>query len=171
MKTKEAVCWKEMTTTTNAAVALEIRQEWMSLILDGSKTVEVRQYPLPPDLLHQKVYLLQSPSPSNAATNKSQVPDKVELVEQDSLSLVGWCRFDSVRQYTSQQAFREDQSLHRIPDDHPLGWPITTHEPEKSTLPLYGWHIASLGTDVPDSIQKSSLHRRFRSLFEIQESL
>lgn len=41
--------------------ALEVQASWCKKLLDGSKTIETRAYPLPPDVLHEKILLIESP--------------------------------------------------------------------------------------------------------------
>ena len=99
---------------------LNVQQPWARLLLDGTKTVEVRTYPL-------KSYKMEMLHLIETGGRKAS-PDFRTCT-------IGQIQFESDFQYTSLEVFRDDERRHCIPRGSPFDW-----RPDV-TPKLYGWIV------------------------------
>ena len=106
---------------------LNIQWPWSSLILNGSKTVETRNYPLPKSYIHQDLFLVETPGPSKA----DGAPARARII--------GIVRFGEPFQYSSYSNWLKDKNRHKVSErdtqyiftgvTEKWGWPIEKIEP------------------------------------------
>ncbi|KAL7580057.1 hypothetical protein ACA910_005042 [Epithemia clementina (nom. ined.)] len=158
---------------SDSQFALEIQKPWVDLIVAGSKTIEVRQYPLPAALINKKLWILQSPSNSkqgvsslgnvlqlNGISNHDNQGDSARPV------IVGWMVISAVKEYTSKDSFQKDQNKHYVANDCVYSW--SSSVTEEQGIPVFGWCIERVGVEeLPDRCCVAVLIRRKRSLFEL----
>jgi predicted transcriptional regulator len=82
---------------------LHIREPWSQLILNGSKTVETRSYPLPKKHLGQFLAIIETTG----------------VKSSKRAAIVGLVRFDSCHRYSSKRQWESEKSLHRVSPDDP----------------------------------------------------
>lgn len=112
-------------------VALEVQSPWAGRILDGTKTIETRRYPLPEALLGRAVWILES---LEGDTGVSGLPDSVPLQRTaGGPVVVGKVVFGSCDLYDSPEAFAQDEEHHLVGKDSPYNW--------SEDAPLYGWTV------------------------------
>ena len=99
---------------------LNVQQPWARLLLDGTKTVEVRTYPLRSYKM-EMLHLIET-------GGRKASPDFKTCT-------IGQIRFESDFQYTSLEAFHEDERRHCIPRGSQFDW-----QPDV-TPQLYGWIV------------------------------
>ncbi len=149
---------------------LEMQHPWSRALLDGSKTIELRQYELPSPLLGRKIYIIETPvgidGVSGIAGNCFQantcIPnddDFDESTPNQEPRIIGWGIFSTVKQYTSPQDFCRDEHHHLVPSNSSYGWQ------NSGTNILYGWVVREYGRLSRNEF--SSGLRRFRSLFQL----
>ena len=118
--------------TNNATFALEMQQPWAKHLLEGRKTIEVRAYPLPPELIGTRIWILESQQGKDGV---SGLGDRIELgyTPTAAAKIVGWCCFSSVKTYTQQADFEADETHHLVSSDSGYTWK------QGKTQELYGW--------------------------------
>ena len=153
-------------------VGLEAFASGLAPIIAGKKTMSVRPYPFPPELIGKPILVLATPdSPEGGA--KNIMPDRVEENEPGApFQVVGVVVFSGgSTAYESRAAFDADAHRHgmvpgtklhaKYAGDGP-GWP--------GPLPAYGWAIQSVTalSSVPTSTP--AVRRRFQgsTLFNIE---
>ena len=139
-----------------ASVALEVQPPYGQLIADKIKSIETRRYNLPPELLHQPMYLLQS---TKGIEGVSALLDEIDE-NSDNLVILGEIIVDEVFQYTSMVQYNEDRHLHCVPIDSNYNY--------VEGCELYGWRIGSL-VKYEKEIRNPKLKRLMRSLFTVLE--
>lgn len=117
-----------------AHYALECKAVWAARLLNGSKTIEVRSWPLPIDLTNTPIALVATEGPEGQAT----LGDDVVAGQADG-HVVGEVVFAAVKRYESAEAFWGDEAQHGVPRGSVYGWADTT-------TVLYGWCV---GRSVP----------------------
>jgi hypothetical protein len=85
-------------------------------ILDRTKTIETRTYPLPDQYKGKGLYLVETPGPS----------------ETFRARIVGVVRFSGSFRYHSREAFYADYKRHLVNEDSPYAW---------RNKPRWGWVI------------------------------
>ena len=90
--------------------ALEVQAPFSRYILDGSKSIETRSYPLPDDLLGQSIMLCES---TPGIDSVSSVKDVVSAGQADLL-MIGEIIVSACTEYTSQESFDKDRTLHLV---------------------------------------------------------
>lgn len=133
--------------------ALEMQQPWAKYLLEGRKTIETRAYDLPSALLGRKILILES---KPGEDGMSMLGDKIRLNESPC-EVVGWCKFSTVKSYSTASAFQADEHLHLVSPQSGYRW--------REDRPLYGWVVQSCGK-VVTSREHYIAVRRLRSLFE-----
>lgn len=110
---------------------LECKAEWCEKILSGQKSLEVRRYPLPPELSGQRVLLL-------ASTGAEGVPTFGDSIAagQTGGTVVGWVLFDGAVEYSSAAAFAADAAAHCVP-------PTSPYAAQEGGPTLYGWKVVA----------------------------
>ena len=153
---------------------LEMQYPWSRALLDGSKSIELRQYDLPSPLLGRKVYIIETPAGidgvSGITGNRFQpstcIPNDDNFDENTSNReprIVGWGIFSTVKQYTSPHDFCSDEHLHLVPIHSSYGWQ------NGDTNILYGWVVSEYGRLSRNEF--STGLRRFRSLFQLTRTI
>ena len=156
--------------------ALEVQQPWSELILSGSKTIEVRTYPLPPDLVRQKLWILQSPS--NSKEGVSSLGNVIETAsidtstldqdfEENRPKLVGWMIISSVKVYRNAESFHNEEKMHLVPKESVHSW--WSASTQTQPVVVHGWCIDHVVVQGLSNLHCTTLVRRKRSLFEIRE--
>lgn len=90
------------------------------LILDGTKSIETRTYPIPSEYIGQEMAIIETPGRNGGF--KSRV--------------VGIVRFGKSFPYKSEKDFYKDSQRHQVTKDSPWKW-----EPLK---PKWGWPILAV---------------------------
>ena len=92
---------------------------WAELVLQGSKSIETREYPLLDYFLNVPVFILEENGNGDA-----------------TYKVVGSVIFESSQRYTSEKDFADDSALTCVQAEHPrFGW--------KASTPKYGWKIGA----------------------------
>jgi hypothetical protein len=159
---------------------LELQIPYAQYLLDGTKSIETRRYPLPHALLSKRIDVLES---RKGVDGVSSIPDRVLLmprtsVDDDALPSTattmlhrkGWCTFTHCFRYTTREQFEADAHKHLVDAASGYGW--------NDARPMYGWVVGSYGLyDNNDDKEKKEddgveyiAERRMRSLFEIMEN-
>jgi len=98
---------------------LNVQKPWARALLEGTKTVEVRTYPLGKKGFEIGVdYCV------------TETCGKADLARE-----VGTVRFKEEFEYANLDAFRNDEHRHCIPEGSPYDWQLAT------TPKLYGWVV------------------------------
>jgi hypothetical protein len=140
------------------AFALEIQSPWAEALMNGTKTIETRAYDLPPALLGQKIWILQSPVGTDQVSSLS---NDIRL-DSSHAKMIGWCIFDQVKHYTTKERFESDASAHLVPPNSGYAWN------EDTTKVIYGWIVTSFGqSDETEQRRYVRASRRLRSLFQL----
>lgn len=145
--------------------ALEVQEPWSRKILDGSKSIETRQYDLPSGLLGRRLYLLETPS---GTTGKSNLEDYTVLSSRATKGnrvarIIGWIQISSVVKYTNSKQFYNDEALHLVGPTSGYGWETGT------TKTIYGWKVEER-CEADDTDLFFAASRRKRSIFELHPS-
>ena len=140
---------------SDRSFALEMQEPWAGRLLSGKKTIEVRAYALPADLIGRRIYILQS---AQGSTATSALGNQVNLHEDHQVKLVGWCIFSEVKEYTTEPAFNADSAEHLVSRGGIFCW-------KEDTERLYGWQVEQAGTIVSEDSRVAI--RRLRSIFEL----
>jgi hypothetical protein len=143
---------------------LEMQQPYSDLLVDGSKSIESRSYPLPEALLDTKIEILQSEKGQDGV---SSVPNRVALHNSSDnsssplLKRIGWVTFSKCIQYTSCEEFEADREKHLV---HPNSGYCWNYE-----RPMFGWVVKSYyKREIVNGENVDTVAiRRMRSLFEI----
>jgi hypothetical protein len=107
---------------------LFVQRPFASSLVHGTKIVETRSYRLPPHLLGQTVYIIETPRRGQRRSG-------------DRGMIVGTVRFEKCFQYVSREHWLSDQHRHLVLDADPLyGW--------RHDRPKFGWVVAYLGNEV-----------------------
>ena len=164
-----------------ATLGLEMQHPWSRHLLEGRKTIEVRNYELPPALMGRKLYIIESPPGKDGV---SALGDRIEFAHNregggGGPRIVGWCRFDSIQTYTCQEDFEADEDRHLVSPNSGYAWQAGI------TAMLYGWVVQECHCFFPTADDKHSTNdngspmdtkeatqfrlaeRRKRSLFEL----
>ena len=158
----------------DASVGLEMQAPFAGYILDGTKKIETRAYPLPPSLLSTpdnevKIDILESQKGQDGV---SSIPNSVSLRTSNNnndtgplLRRKGWCTFKQSIQYTSCEQFEADVDKHLVDSSSGYGW--------SDNRPMYGWVVGSYGLYSQDDVSNDkyiTAERRMRSLFELNKT-
>ena len=147
---------------------LELQDPWAGTVVDGKKSIETRSYALPPSLIGKKITIIQS---SSGQAGVSSLGNRINLSRAQKAEgnrIIGWCIFSSVKLYTTEDEFREEENLHLVTPDSGYGWK------DDATKNVYGWIVekccrydeSSSGANVYDTGV-----RRFRSLFQLSREI
>jgi len=124
--------------------ALEMQEPWANYLLTRRKTIETRAYNLPLVLLGRSIDVLQTPQ---GAAKVSSLGNEIEVLSSRSStwskeipSLIGWCRFISVKEYRTREDFIADEQYHLVSSDNPYGWKKGTKDQV-----IYGWVVGECG--------------------------
>ena len=151
---------------TMGTFGLEMQTPWARMILDGYKTIEIRSYDLPKDLIQKKIFILESKT-GERGSGISAIDDMSRLDDPENFKIdcIGWCCFDCIIQYKCRSQFEADKQFHCVDQDSIFGW---KDDQEKI---MYGWKVGSYCYLNKDDMCKKKWTvaiRRMRSLFELQ---
>lgn len=149
--------------------ALECKAHWAARLLDGSKTVEVRGYALPEELLGVPIALVATEGPEGRAT----LGDVVVAGKRDGhvvcaymrdtsatrLCKVGHVVFAAIKRYESAESFASDQARHGVAPGSVYGW-------QPGTTELFGWCVGSRTPCAPTPLP--AMRRMVRSLYVLE---
>lgn len=142
-------CWE------TGRFALEMQAPWSRHLLEGSKTIETRSYPLPAGLVGRPIEIIES-QPGQAGM--SSVGDSVEPGAL-GLSVVGCVTFSSSDAYETREAWVADRDRHLVPPSSgAYGW--------KGPGSVHGWVVGEM-KPYGKARPVRRMTRRFRSLFEV----
>lgn len=105
-----------------ALTGINIQYPISQLILNGSKVIETRTYPIPPGYLGQDLVMIETPGPKGNFKARA----------------VAIIRFGSCHKYRTKKAFYADQPRHRVDPDSPWAW--------QSNKGKWGWKIDMVKT-------------------------
>lgn len=135
-------------------VGLEVQQPWAKLLLEGAKSIETRNYPLPPSLLGRPIALIRT---EQGASGVSGLPNVVPAAHPD-VAVVGTVVFGECVEYTSRKQWDADAKRHCVPSDD------AAYAFVEGDSPKFGWVVQRCeAADKPRPIP--TLRRRVRSLF------
>ncbi|KAG7357268.1 FTO catalytic domain containing protein [Nitzschia inconspicua] len=179
--------WKHAVSTEwggweEGTFGLELQEPWAGAVVDGSKSIETRLYPLPPALLGKRIYVLESKSGAAGVSNLGNFIDigshQLETADGESavdsgshVDIIGWLTVSSIKKYNHRIEFEQDESKHLVTSDSGYGW-------KDDGTPIYGWvlgdyHRYDCEHRKNDDAQQPSFSsgvRRFRSLFELSQN-
>ena len=163
-----------------AVLGLEMQFPWSKHLVEGRKTIEVRSYPLPPELLGRKVYILESQQGKDGVSAlgdhiqlKSSISSNNKNLDTDSsmCEIRGWCTFGSIKSYTCPDEFRADEVHHLVSSCSGYAWK------EGTTKVLHGWVVKEcqaldgVTESLEDVMQYGSAVRRKRSIFQLYKKV
>ena len=98
-------------------IILILQKHWCEKILDGSKTIECRRYPL--DITKgEKIFLVATHGKDGVSSLDDQVDAGSNLG-----TILGWVEFDSeCIEYDTREGFIADEQRHCVPKDSVYGW-------------------------------------------------
>lgn len=151
-----------------AVFGLEMQHPWSQHLLQGRKTIEVRNYELPTALIGKHIYIIESRPGRDGV---SALGDRIEFPAASSSGdssphIAGWCIFDSVQSYTSESAFEADEKQHLVSPTSGYAW-------QSGTTILYGWIVKEyhIHSEIDSSANETTpfrvAERRKRSIFEL----
>ena len=103
---------------------LNIQWPWSQLILDQTKTIETRGYPIPLKYIGIPLAVIETPGPNGKANGVVKA------------RIAGIVIFESCFQYRTKAEWAKDQPLHKVAADHPQ----FRFEAGK---PKWGWRVKS----------------------------
>ena len=138
---------------------LELQSPWAEAILDGTKSIETRLYPLPTGLVGKRIMIIKTPS---GIAGKSDMGNRV-VFGSSSAKLIGWCIFSGCQKYTTKESFEKDESKHLVTPESGYGWK------EGVTRAVFGWVVDKYGSSDPKAAGFNLGIRRMRSIFELKD--
>lgn len=97
--------------------AINIRQPWAKLILEKTKTIETRTYPIPKKYLDKDLLVIETPGDLKTPA-----------------TIVGIVRFSKSFKYESESEFKKDFSKHRVAEGSEFYW--------SSAKQKWGWIVS-----------------------------
>lgn len=135
---------------------LEVQQPWAELLLAGRKSIETRDYPLPPHLLDVPLAVVQS-AVGGLATHGLA-----------SGHIVGTVAFSVCKEYTSRELWAADSAQHCVPADAPataFGWDQDAFDAGKRK---YWWGVSRVHAITPAApVALTESDRVVRSIFRL----
>lgn len=114
---------------------LNVQAPWARLLLDGSKTIETRTYPLPLKHVGHDMWLIETPG----------------RIGKFKARVIGTIRFSSFKQYKSSREFNSDIDLHLVrPTDPDFAW--------SAEIPKFGWIVETVKIISPFEAPSSRGH-------------
>jgi hypothetical protein len=139
--------------------ALEVQTPWSRRLLDGSKTIETRAYPLLPAVLEQPVLLIESPEGGGLAAHGLGAGRAVGIVV-----------YGGSRRYATRQEWAADAGRHGVDPAAPpeaFGW---REEGGKKEEEKWGWEVVSVDAWPAERCRAFPLReeqRLHRSIFRL----
>lgn len=151
--------------TDSISFGLEMQRPWSQHLMEGRKTIEVRGYTLPEQLLDEKIFIMET---QEGTAGKSALQNSIDLTSQSKdnipCEIIGWCRFSSIKEYTTQTAFETDAEKHLVTPNSGYAWK------EEVTQILYGWVVQEVNKTVVGRNQFTTAIRQKRSLFQLHHN-
>ena len=148
-------------TLGDGEVYLEVQAPYSKMILEGRKSIETRDYPLPSCLQGSKIYIFES-TPTNSTSSSLGTVDEISA----GLLIRGVCSFESSFIYESWQQWNDDRDKHCVPTD-------SKFEPTAEALtlkPKYGW-IVQFRELFENTRETPVLKRIHRSFFHAEKTI
>ena len=138
----------------------DVRYPWTEQLMNGKKTIETREYPLPSRYLHQTLALYET----HVEVKDDQVEDdQVEEDHQRDDCCVGLIQFCSCKEYTSKEQWSKDSDKHGVPFDatpEEFGW--------VDGIQKYGWKVSYVEKTKKKKLPQR-FERHFRSFFTVHQ--
>jgi hypothetical protein len=100
---------------------INIQAPWSLLLIDGTKSVETRSYPLPKKYEGIELALIETPGKNGKFKSR----------------IIGTIIFSHSFKYPDENAWKQDYNRHLVEYNHDLyGW--------KENKPKYGWVVSSI---------------------------
>lgn len=114
-----------MEALSNRLFGLEMQQPFAEMVIAGTKTVETRSYPLPSSLLYKHICLIESmPGKDGISDLKDFAYNRTCEEEGESHPrILGTIAFSECFEYESEEQWRQDSEVHRVPVDTYYDWP------------------------------------------------
>ena len=142
------------------AALFDVRYPWTEQLMNGKKTIETREYPLPSRYLHQTLALYET----HVEVKDDQVEDdQVEEDHQRDDCCVGLIQFCSCKEYTSKEQWSKDSDKHGVPFDatpEEFGW--------VDGIQKYGWKVSYVEKTKKKKLPQR-FERHFRSFFTVHQ--
>ena len=154
--------------STDHIFGLELQYPWAGLVVDGKKSIETRSYALPPSLIGKKIMIIESRSGQAGVSSLANCISLSHTENEGGNKIIGWCVFSSIKQYTTEKAFRAEENQHLVSQDSGYGWK------EGVTKTIHGWVVEERYRYNQLSSSASIYDvavRRFRSLFQLHRRL
>ena len=143
--------------SVDISFGLEMQHPWSRHLLEGRKTIEVRNYTLPEPMIGQAIYIMET---QQGTDNKSSLCDEIHLSCEPRCQIIGRCTFADIKEYKSKKEFETDQARHLVSPTSGYAWK------EGTTKILYGWIVQEVHMDSSTK-QFVKAVRRKRSLFQL----
>jgi hypothetical protein len=104
---------------TRILPGINIQYPISQLIVNGSKIIETRTYPLPTKYLGKDLFLFETPGPDGHFRAR----------------VIAIIRFSNSFKYASKKKFYEDSKRHLVNEDSPWSW---------KEKPKWGWKVESV---------------------------
>ncbi len=183
--------FRKIVWSSEETYALEVQAPFSTYILEGRKTIETRAYALPPALLHQPIYLLESQQGQDGVSSVGDFIPAQERASDDTsttavtpkVRIIGTVVFTSCTQYTTQAQFDADREKHLVPVGSAYDYSVktNTHRFEQNLnnitaqpnismkdgkiTELFSWQVGSFKANVYEDFP--GLQRVHRSLFKV----
>lgn len=100
---------------------INIQAPWAYLLIDGSKSVETRSYPIPKKYEGVELALIETPGKSKKFKSR----------------IIGTVTFSHSFRYPDEISWKDDYNRHKVEeDDKNYGW--------KNNKPKYGWVVSNI---------------------------
>ena len=142
-------------------IYLEVQAPYSKLILEGKKSIESRDYPLPACLQGSRINIFESKQ-TNSTSSSLGTSDEIP----SGLQILGVCCFETSFVYKTWQQWNEDRGKHCVPID-------SKFEPTAELLasvPKYGW-IVQFHELFVSPLETPLLKRIHRSFFHAKKSI
>ena len=162
-----AQCKLRQLLAPGASVALEVQQPFSRRLLDGTKSIETRNYELPAALLHRPLALIET---AEGAAGVSALPDVVDAGFRGA-SVIGHIVFRECKEYTSQAQWDADCNAHLVTPESPYSFLATAQTQGPGNPRKFGWVVERCKPVTGDSGPSQTvptLRRRLRSLYLIE---
>lgn len=137
---------------------LEINAAWVALILDGSKTVELRTWQLPPEAVGARLALIVPDTPGAPGAPALAALDGRPTVPA---TIAGWASFGRPFQYETPAALAADEARHRVP-------PGSSFLGGGEVGALWAWPVAGVGRAPEPWRRPPRGERALRSLWRLE---
>lgn len=142
--------------------ALEMQQPWATKLLENLKTIETRQYPLPPSLVNVRIKVIASQSNlPGVSVLKGNIFRSSDSNVSSSISVIGWVKFSGSRVYEDKNTFEGDVDKHLVTRESGYGW-------KEDTEVVHSWVVGECGVYEGEEEKDFVMVRRLRSIFEIE---